>query len=196
MKSSERGLTLLEVLLALLIGGLVLSSVYGVFASVSGVHERLEKESIEFHKMRIFFDRLGGELSSLNLRRIGQEAVLSAGNNADEESFLEFNTALSSPFMDRYGGVSRVRYEARPGADGIAIYRSEKPLLADLAAEEPLLYVDRIRAYDIRYYGQGNWRDDWSAQSLPQLIEVFIELDIDGRAVPFRSSFMVSGMVQ
>ncbi|NOY14028.1 MAG: prepilin-type N-terminal cleavage/methylation domain-containing protein, partial [Deltaproteobacteria bacterium] len=64
MKNAVRGFTLIEVLLAILIGSLLLTTIYGIFSSVSNVRNQLEREGEAFHQVRIFFDRIGGELSS------------------------------------------------------------------------------------------------------------------------------------
>lgn len=191
MRKNSQGFTLLEVLLAILIGGLVMSSVYGVFSSVSRVSQRLENEGDQFHKVRIFFDRIGGELSSLRLSRIGDLAVLSAGTSLDGGTFFEFNTELVSPFLERYGGISRVRYELREEDEGAALYRSEQLVLADLASAEPLVFIDGLASFKIRYYHRGNWQDSWSGKSPPQMVEIFLELKADGRPIPFRSSFVL-----
>jgi hypothetical protein len=45
----------------------------------------------------------------------------------------------------------------------------------------------------VRYYRNGSWLTEWSAGNLPQLVEIFFELELDGKPVPFRSSFALVG---
>lgn len=194
MKQFSRGFTLIEVLLAILIGGLVLSSIYGIFSSVSNVSQRLAKEGEQYHKVRILFDRIGGELGSLRLDQIGKDAVLASGKTVEGAQFLEFNTELVSPWLERYGGISRVRYELREEDGTATLYRSEHLLLADLAEEEALPFIGGLTNFKIRYYRQGDWQDQWLGQSPPQMVEIFFELDSDGYAIPFRSSFVLPGV--
>ena len=191
MMRSARGFTLIEVLLAILIGSLLLTTIYGVFASVSGARNRLEAEGDAYHQVRIFFDRIGGELRSLRLLAVGSQAVLIGGKTLDGELYLEFNTELASPLLQQRGGVSRVRYELRREEGSATIYRSEQVLLADLAASEPLPFIDGVKDFQIRYYRQGSWVDQWSAGGAPQMVEIALELEIAGRVVPFRSSFVL-----
>lgn len=193
MKRDLRGFTLIEVLLAILIGGLVLSSVYGLFSSVSNVSQRLETEGEQYHKVRILFDRIGGELGSLRRDQIGQQAVLAGATTAAGEPSLEFNTALVSPWLKRYGGLVRVRYELREEDGAATLYRSEQLLLANLAEEEALPFIDGLYNFKVRYYHKGRWQDQWSGQSLPQMVEIFFELDSEGYKVPFQSSFILPG---
>jgi general secretion pathway protein J len=194
MKGSARGFTLIEVMLAILIGALVLTSVYGVFSSVSKARNRLEKEGDLYHQARIFFDRLGGELGSLRMSPLGKEAVFSSGQTAAGVFFVEFNTELVSPLLQKYGGISRVRYEIQQEEGSILLLRSEKVLLADMAASEPLLFIADLNAFQVRYFFQGNWHESWLRTTPPQMVEITLELKVDDWLIPFRSSFVLSGV--
>jgi len=193
MKRDLRGFTLIEVLLALLIGGLVLSSIYGVFSSVSNVSQRLESVGEQYHKVRILLDRIGGELGSLRRDQIGQQAVLAGATTAAGEVSLEFNTELVSPWLERYGGLARVRYELREEDGEATLYRSEHLLLADLAKEEALPFIGGLNNFKLRYFHKGRWQNQWSGQSLPQMVEIFFELDSGGYKIPFQTSFVLPG---
>ena len=179
----------------LFFGSLVLTSVYGVFSAVSGVRNRLESEGDLYHQTRIFFDRISGELSSLRISPLGNEAVFSSGQTSAGDFFLEFNTELVSPLLQKYGGISRVRYEFQQDEAGlIHLLRSEKVLLADMAASEPLLFIADINSFQVRYFSQGNWQESWSGKTPPQMVEITLELKADSRLIPFRSSFVLSGV--
>jgi len=190
----ERGFTLVEVLLALLIGSLLLTSIYGVFGSVSNAKNQLEQEGEAYHQVRIFFDRIGGELSSLRLSPIGKQATLSSARTFEGEPAIEFNTELVSPLLQQKGGVSRVRYELRRENENATLYRSEQVLLADLAASEALPFVEGLKSFQIRYYRQGSWQEQWSGSRLPKMVEIALEVEINGRTIPFRSSFVLPEM--
>ncbi len=194
MSNTSRGFTLIEVLLAIFISSLVLTSIYGIFSSVSQARNRFETEGDLYHQARIFFDRIGGELSSLRSSPQGKGAVFSSGTNLAGETFFEFNTELVSPGLQQHGGVSRVRYEIRQNQETADLLRSEQGLLADLAASEPLLFIAGLKTFQVRYFNRGAWQDSWSGQAPPQMVEIFLELEIDDRLIPFRSSFVLSGV--
>lgn len=191
MKADSRGFTLIEVLLAILIGSLLLTTIYGIFSSVSNARNRLEKEGDAYHQVRIFFDRIGGELGSLRLTPIGNRTTLNSDRTLEGEVAIEFNTELVSPLLQQKGGVSRVRYELRQLAESATLYRSEQVLLADLAASEALPFVEGLKSFQIRYFRAGQWHDQWSDASLPEMLEIALELDVDGLTTPFRSSFVL-----
>ncbi|MFO7765860.1 MAG: type II secretion system protein GspJ [Pelovirga sp.] len=194
MRRFSPGFTLIEVMLAVLIGGLLISSIYGVFAAVSAARERLESEGIFYHQARIFFDRIGGELSSMRLTPLGNRPVLVGGDSDQGAPYLEFNTELVSPQQQQRGGLSRVRYELREEDEGMTLYRSEETLLADLAPSEPLPFITGMQSFDIRYYAAGQWHSRWEGTQPPQLIEFMFEIDSGAdTGVPFRSSFVLSG---
>jgi len=188
------GFTLIEVMIAVLVGGLLLSSIYGVFGAVSAARDRLEHEGLLYHQARIFFDRVGGELSSMRLTALGNRAVLAGGTTVQGAAYLEFNTELVSPLRRQRGGLSRVRYELREEDGVLTLYRSEEMLLANLAASEPLVFISGLKTFTIRYYAAGQWHDSWSSNQPPQMIEFQFEVDsAPGGTVPFRSSFVLSG---
>jgi general secretion pathway protein J len=188
------GFTLIEVIIAVMIGGLLLSSIYGVFGAVSAARDRLEGEGIFYHQARIFFDRVGGELSSLRLTALGNRSVLEGGTTVQGTTYLEFNTELVSPLQRQRGGLSRVRYEVREDDNALTLYRSEEMLLANLAASEALVFISGLKTFEIRYYEAGQWHDSWARSQPPQLIEFQFEVDsIPGGTIPFRSSFVLSG---
>ena len=193
MRYRSAGFTLIEVLLAILIGSLILTSIYGIFSSVSSARNRLELEGDVYHRARIFFDRLCGELSSLRVTPIGREAVFTSGKTAAGEPFFEFNTELVSPLLQQHGGISRVHYEIQQRGDTTVLLRSEQVLLADLAASNPLVFLSGVKDFQLRYFRQGHWLETLSGRTLPQLIEITLELEGDGQTIPFRSSFILSG---
>lgn len=194
MKKSSRGFTLIEVLLAILIGSLVLTSVYGIFSSVSRTRNRFEAEGNLYHQARIFFDRISGELSSLRLSPVGEEAAFSSGKTVAGEIFFEFNTELVSPLLQQHGGISRVRYEVQQEEESAVLLRSEQVLLADLAASEPLHFIADLRTFQVRYFYRGRWHESWSGKNPPEIVEITLELKNDDRVIPFRSSFVLPGV--
>jgi general secretion pathway protein J len=193
MRADQRGFTLIEVLLAIFIGSLLLTSVYGIFSSVSNAKNRLESEGESYHQVRIFFDRIGGELSSLRLIPVKQQAVLQSDRTLEGEPALEFTTELVSPLLQQKGGVSRVRYELRRNDETAALYRSEQVLLADFAPSEALPFIEQLVDFQVRYYQNGQWQEQWPAGQPPEMLEITLEVAAGEQTIPFRSSFVLPG---
>lgn len=193
MKTGNRGFTLIEVLLALLIGGLVLSSLYGIFTPISRISRQLEQEGEQYHRVRVLFDRLSGELGSLRLDAVDTRKVLQAGKDDEGLPYLEFNTSFVSPGAERYGSIARVRYELRSDADAMTLYRSEELLLAELSAEEGLEFISGIDNASMRFYNGSKWLEQWNGSKLPEMVELYFEIGDEGQVIPFRSSFVLPG---
>ena len=191
MRGGTRGFTLVEVLLAITIGSLLLTTIYGIFSSVSNVRNRLEEEGEAFHQVRIFFDRVGGELRSLRSTPVGKQTTFEVGKTMAGEEYFEFNTELVSPLLLQRGGISRVRYEIRSEDETATIYRSEQVLLADLAATEALPFISGVKDFKLRYYLGGSWLEQLPSGRLPRLVEISFAMAIGDRTIPFRSSFVV-----
>jgi len=192
MRPGARGFTLVEVLLAILIGSLLLSTIYGIFSSVSNARNRLETEGEAYHQVRIFFDRVGGELRSMH--KAQGVPLFDVGQTLDGGPYFAFATELVSPLMRKQGGVSLVRYEVRKDEDTATIYRSEQVAQAGLAPVEGLPFIDGVKNFQLRYYQNGSWLTQWSpGNTAPQLLEISFDLELDGRIIPFRSSFALEG---
>ncbi len=195
MRSRAQGFTLIEVLVAVTITALLLMTVYGVFSSVSGTRDRLEKRGEGFHQARVIFDRIGREIRSAYTVQGPAQAVISGGLNKDGRPYLHLATTATTPQGGVTTGVAVVEYELQddPEVSGEKILmRSEYPLLT-AEDERPRGYrlATGLKDFRLRFFTQGEWKDEWT-EGLPLLIEVSLSILLDGREVPFRSSFEVS----
>ena len=124
----QKGFTLVEILVAIAIGSILLTTIYGVFGSVSGARDNLEAIGEEYHQARVLFDRLASELRSGYFNPGSSQTRLVGGDNSQGYPFLEFSTTLSTPlFGGRSGGVSLVRYEQQEVEREIRLYRNTHP---------------------------------------------------------------------
>ena len=193
MITTKGGFTLIEILLAIFIGSLVITSVYGIFAAVSDARNRLSAEGERYHEGRILFDRLGSELSSLRFVPLGKRPVFKSGENNAGDVFIEFNSELVSPLLLQHGGLSRIRYEVQTDADSgiLTLQRSEQVLLTNLAASTPRPFIEGLKSFTIRFFKNGTWRDDWTLKQPPEQVEVALEMVAGDKIIPFRSSFIL-----
>lgn len=197
---TQNGFTLLEVLVAVTVAALVLTGVYGVFTSVSGAKQRLEKEGEGYHQARVLYNRIGRELRGTYWQKKNKKTRFLGGRTADGYPFLELTTTSGTPFGGRSGGVSVVRYEMRPDEeardpDTWVLMRSEYPTFDPEGGErEGYLLARGIRELNFRFYKNGQWEEEWDSarDGLPQMVEVNITMTIDERPVPFRSAVDVA----
>lgn len=173
--NNQKGFTLLEVLVAIALASLLLTSIYGVFSTSSIAKEQVEKKSSALHLVRVLSDRLDRELLGLALNNHAGKAILTGGTNDRAEPYLELLTSSSGGPQP---GMRWVNYRLGPDQDErVTLWRSEKSLNAQTeAAEERLAQgIDRLA---FSFFDGTNWRNSWDglADGRPILVQLEIEL--------------------
>ena len=196
MKRSA-GFTLIEVLIAVSLTAIVLSSIYGVFTSVFTARERVLAESETSQIGRVLFERLGRELRGAWAPATGDKFFL-ATLDRDGRPELRFATASTTLAATGRGGIAALRYGLQPMPEGpidrLYLVRSEEPYhLRDRLDAGSYPLTGNVKRVAWRFYGDNGWVESWStAQSntLPQLVEMtVILLDKDNRETVLRGTF-------
>lgn len=198
---NKNGFTLVEVMVAVTIIALLLTSVYGVFTSAAGAKQRLEAEGEGYHQARVLFDRMGRELRGAYYQPAKQGVRLIGGKTLDDFPYLELTTTAATPYGGRRGGIAVVRYELRPdpeaepGDDTRVLMRDEYSMFEQPDAErEGYRLATGIGEMTVRFHRNGQWQEEWNAAregGLPQMVEITLSMVLEGFEVPFRSSFEI-----
>ncbi|PLX85804.1 MAG: hypothetical protein C0618_10215 [Desulfuromonas sp.] len=195
-RSQQKGLTLVEVLVAISIGAILLTTIYGVFTSVSGARDRLEAEGEQYHQARVLYDRLASELRSGYYNSGSAQTRLLGGTNRDGLPYLEFSTTLSTPlFGGRSGGVSLVRYEQLRIEGEVRLYRSEWPLLNTEPGQAQEL-IRGMKTFALRYFDGSIWQSEWDSalsRALPKMIELVVEVEQEEQTLSFMTTIELAG---
>ena len=107
---SEQGFTLVEILVAISILAILLTSVYGIFSSISLARERLDSDSADYHRARVMFERMGRELRGAYFQQRDSHLVFSGKTSDDGTVELELTTTAVSPLSQTGAGIARVHY--------------------------------------------------------------------------------------
>ncbi len=200
------GFTLLEVLVAISIVAIVLTTIYGVFTGVSAAKIRLEADSEAYHRARVIFDRLGREIrGAVPAGGADGKGVFRAGRDSQGEPFLELTTTAVAQPGEGNTGIALVYYglaedRERPQAKKV-LRRSERSALyreTTAAGAGLMRLAPGIEQLQLRFYTGSDWRDDWDAgtDGLPALVELSLALiDSEGRRHRFFSAFELPGIV-
>ncbi|MBW2503357.1 MAG: prepilin-type N-terminal cleavage/methylation domain-containing protein, partial [Deltaproteobacteria bacterium] len=106
----ERGFTLVEVLVAISIVAIALTSIYGTFSSTMKLQQRLEITSADIHRARVIFDRLVRELRGAYVSRNNPKLAFLGSTETDGSVELDLTTSAVSPLSQTGSGLARINY--------------------------------------------------------------------------------------
>jgi general secretion pathway protein J len=172
---SSRGFTLLELLIAIFILGLVLTTVYASFSSTLRVARDVEYESGIYKMARISLDRMIKDLSSLQLS--GDSFVLRSEKkmfrNREFGSLVFWSAAhLAFGENDISGSPATVSYFVKEDKDGddFSLWRADvrgtKPS-PKKNADDGFVLCQNIESLNLKFYdASGRETDNWDSSSL------------------------------
>lgn len=196
MKRSA-GFTLIEVMIAVSLTAIVLTSIYGVFTAVFTARQQVLAESETAQIGRVLFERLGRELRGAWIPATGNKFFL-ASTDRDGRPELRFATASTTLAATGRGGMAALRYGLQPmdgsASDRLYLVRSEEPYhLRDRLDSDSYPLTGNVKSVLWRFYGDNGWVENWSAaqsNTLPQLVELtIILLDPENRETVLRGTF-------
>lgn len=198
--NDAKGFTLVEVLVAISILAILMTSVYGIFSSVSLARDRLEADSAEYHRARVLFDRLGRELRGTYFQPSDKNLAFIGSSTDDGTLELELTTSAVSPLSQMGSGIARVHYllveDREAAAKSLVLMRSEYPVHEPIDEETAgmMRLIPGIEAMALRFYSNGQWQEAWDGRTagLPELVEIALQLRSAGeKPIHFISAFEV-----
>jgi len=191
---TNRGFTLIEILVAIAIASLLLLGIYGVFGSLSSARNQIEASGAAYHQARVLFERIGRELHSLT-PPANNKTTLHGGTDQRGRSYLELISTATTPMAGVPGGTATIRYlrseDRTPGSSGQALYRQERPWWETDDEKLGQRLLAAVAEFKVRFYDGSQWLDEWAAGAgnLPDAVEINLVLDSGGERIPFRSAF-------
>ena len=170
-----KGFTLVEIMIAILILGLVLSTVYAAYSSTMKIVHDLEYQNNLYKTARTTMDRMIKDLSCLQLAsgafdfRVEKETL----NNREFYS-LSFWSASHLAFGENEGEGSpaAISYYVQEdeGGDSFSLWRSDSPGAKPSPGKNisgGFVICQNIDSWSLRFYDStGNELDSWDSSSL------------------------------
>ncbi len=195
MKNSQRGFTVLELMMAMAISALILTVVYSAFNSAEQARSKISSGNSAHHIARVISSRIGRELQSLQFRT-GDPVSRFRYSLQSGEHLLEFSSSASTPLAAQPGVLSQMVYRLRPASDeeqgGLVLERSEKSALT-IGSPRELKLVDGLKSLSFRFFANGAWTDEWDSDqtlTLPEAVEMTFELEKDD--LTFRTAWPIA----
>jgi general secretion pathway protein J len=196
--TTDKGFTLLEILVAISIASLLLLAIYGVFGSLSQARDQVESRGAVYHQARVLYDRLGKELHSLApAYSTGVQQLLSLSGGKDDrgQTYLELDSLAATPMSGAAGIAATVRYlwaeDTTPGSTEKALYRSERMRWATGDDQPGPRLLAAVADFDVSFFDGTQWQQDWpqNATKLPDAVRIGLTLVDGNERVPFRTVF-------
>ncbi len=180
-RAHRRGFTLLEVLVAVAVTGMVLAIVYSAFGRTIESKEYVEVGNETYHKIRWAMDKITMDLASAFVfREQGSHTIfygvshLVGSMPMDEIHFTSFSHIRYNPEAHE-SDQAEISYKVAwvPDDQRFQLWRREDATLDDQnqTGGEELQLLDDVLAFNIRYYDGYEWRDDWDSRPLEALAE-------------------------
>lgn len=181
-RADEKGLTLLEVLVAVGILSVVLAAIYGTFFSVHRAAVSSDGEMLRLRSVRVFFDLIKREIESAYLNAADDNTFFTVkdrdiyGKKASELRFTTFAPYGSGLFYIEYSldKDTGVLYKKAGG-----LWRDREPERIDV--------LEDIDEFQVEARINGRWIGTVNT-GLPSAVRVSITLGMKGDAVTLRET--------
>ena len=181
------GFTLLEILVAITLTSVLLTSIYGVFSTTSDAQARVEQRGEALHLARVLIARLDRELLGLALENLNQQAALSGGKNDLSEPYLE----LLSNSGSHQNGLVKISYRLGPDSDGKpTLWRTEQIANSPDKGNEEFL-AHGIEELTFTFFDGRDWREDWNTLTggRPKLVRATLKMAEAADMSPLTGTF-------
>ena len=184
----DKGFTLIEILVALVILGLVAVLGYRAVSSLTESEVRLSAESMRWRNLDALFARLESDMRQAQPREVRTDRATEPAWNAnrDDAGNAELRVARAGPEFSLEPGSAgqRIGYRLRDGAVEVLYW----PHLDQPAGVVPAVYAlaGGVARFEITYLdARGGWHDRWpllGESALPRAARILLTLE-DGIAI-------------
>jgi prepilin-type N-terminal cleavage/methylation domain-containing protein len=173
------GFTLLEIMLAVAILGLIMVMLAGSFHAIAGGRVQAEDRLTVMDESRTIISDMCGELRGAVQTPLIPSRVLLMG-----QANMRNNTPLDSIIistldpshrraLEGFGAEDTVAYTTAPNPDHpgwFLLLRSQSSSLLGIGVGgdmPPVVLASNLLSFHVRYFDGDSWGEDWNSQSLP-----------------------------
>lgn len=182
--SASRGFTLVEILIAIGILGLVCASICSTWTAILRATKVGQDTAATLQRERMVAHVLEDALSSAQFFTANLQYYALMAESGEEGS-LSFVARLpkSFPRSGRFGDldVRRLTFKVVRGVDSRELVLQQQPLVMDLNVDElnhPIVLAKNVKEFSVQFWdAREGWIDDWTqTNQLPPLVKVSLKL--------------------
>ena len=204
--TNPKGFTLLEILIAMFIFAIVLSTIYTSYTGTFRIVNETESQADIYGMARIALERMLEDLESATSESdedsafVGEDTEIK-GRNADSLRFISRAHLVFSE-QEQASGTAEIAYYVQEDdeGEGFVLYRTDRPAFQEKPEEGTggLVLCDSLVSVDFTYYDdEGEEHDNWDSTSeefkdkIPKMVSIKLEFENSADIeAPF--SFMTS----
>lgn len=167
-----RGFTLVEILVAIAIVAVVLSTVYAAFSGTFRISRSASDSDKVYGMMRVTADRMLQDIESLSFRKGSYEITLTGGDAGDETRVLTFVSSAGLSYVDGAAAANaRVRYYLTKEKEdsSLTLWRSDTAFVSSPrqeAAPKGFMICGGIKSLRYTLFDSaGNAHETWDSAS-------------------------------
>lgn len=170
--SDSRGFTLMEILIAIFILGVVLTTIYSAYSGVLRVIREIDDDTRNYKMARITLDRMNRDVTAILRSGKGfvfQSEKTSIDRHEFSSLFLWSSAHLGFEENDVPGRPASIAYFVKQDKDGnISLWRSDitgpKPS-TEKKSEGGVIICENLRALNLKFYDEGGKDyDTWDTE--------------------------------
>lgn len=201
--SSNRGFTLLEVLIAVVLLGILSAALYGSYFAVLRARDRSAEGMEARRELGATLDLLRREIASAMYKGDDKRlrfVVEDRDNFGKPASNLELTTlAPLSGQPRRESGIMDVQYRMLEKGKQLILTRREQDLFFDSVTAPAYPQMERISSFLVECYDGSKWVKSWDTalnNALPKMLRITVQFDEGGKPVEFSvyAAPMVNGL--
>jgi prepilin-type N-terminal cleavage/methylation domain-containing protein len=195
--SRRQAFTLVEIMVAVVLFGMVIASIYATWALVMKAAQVGQDAAAQAQRQRVVLRAIGDALMGVESFQASQQYYWFKLGNGDEP-YLSFvarlpdNYARNGKFVGAAGGRDassrRVTFSLAAGKDGERdLILRQSPILMDMDQDEqqyPLVLAQNVKEFKVEWWGtnelnEAGWNTEWDdtmTNTIPQMMRVHLVL--------------------
>jgi general secretion pathway protein J len=190
--SSSKGFTLLEILIAVILLGILSTALYGSYFTVLRARERASEGMEARRELGSTLDLIRREFAAAVYNSDDKRlrfVVEDRDNFGKPASTLELTTAVPLSNQGRKeSGISVVRYHMVDKNQQRILTRREQDLFFEAPEANGYPQMERISSFLVECYDGSKWLKSWDTAlngALPKMVRITVQVEEDGRQLEF-----------